>query len=184
MLCCTLFVCTGYFYLESSITDTENEVKQVPYYSVPQNAGITVEIGEDTTFIYLSFEDERVIVVSEGEQSDFVRYGYTVDFSLSTDFEMLSGLVDRLGGIDIEKDGETYCYMGTQVANLLDFSSEFKRDKITVLESLLARIGQVGLTVDDLLYIISRSETNLTLPDCYFWAEYLKDMSKNAVFIS
>lgn len=183
IICCAVFLGTGYLYLEGSTNSTDNEVEQVPYYSVPQNSGVIIEVGGDLTFLYLAFEDGRIIVVPRGEQDDFLRYGYTVDYVLSTNFKMVAGLVDRLGGIDIVKDTEVYSYTGTQVENLLTFSDEIYGDKIIVLQGLLQKISEVGLTADDLLYIISQSETKLTLPDCYFWAEHLKNICKNAVFI-
>lgn len=155
----------------------------MPYYSVPQNSGVVIEVGGDLTFLYLAFEDGRIIVVPSGAEDDFLRYGYTVDYVLNTNFKMVAGLVDRVGGIDIVKDGQCYCYTGTQVENLLSFSGEIYSDKIIVLQGLLQKIAEVGLTADDLLYIISQSETKLTLPDCYFWAQHLKNICKNAVFI-
>ena len=182
-ICCAVFIGTGYLYLEGSTSKTDNGAEQVPYYSVPQNCGVVIEVGGDLTFLYLAFEDGRIIVVPKGEEADFLRYGYTVDYLLSTNFKMVAGLVDRLGGIDIAKDTEVYSYTGTQVENLLSFSSEIYNDKIIVLQGLLQKIAEVGLTADDLLYIISQSETKLTLPDCYFWAEHLKNICKNAVFI-
>lgn len=188
LLAGVVFFGAGYSYLtvskEQDVTD--NSVSSVPYYSVPENAGVLFETDKGKTFLYFDFEDQNLNVIfadSLKVQNDNI-YGYCVDYTVKTTEEVLAGIIDILGGIDIEFEQESLNCTGIQVITILNTQNDTENIRRSVIIKIIEKIGEIGLSSEDFLYIIENSETNLTLPDCYFWTEHMLNLCKRVNYVN
>lgn len=184
-LCLVVFVAGGYFYLDNANKPADTKQESVPYRQIPENCGVLVESQSGKTLFYMDFEAESLKVVGADEiaptADEFC--GYTVNYRLNTDYIMLEGLVDRLGGIDIEIEKQTLNYSGAQVTEIIKYNNVSKELYRSIIKGLVERIGDLGVSTADLAFIIEKSRTDLEVSSCYFWAEYMKELCNNAVFI-
>ncbi len=180
LCCCGIFLLTGYFYLEKSLEPAENgAIESVPYYSsVPQNAGVLLDICGDRTFFYLDFEGMELRIIFDGEEEfkeDNV-YGYNVDYSIFSDYSLLSEIVDIAGGVEMTYNDEKLTFTGVQISEILSTTVERNGLRRDLTQRIVKKISQNGIKKEDLLYIIENSETNLTVPACYYWPEFIKEL--------
>ena len=120
IICCSLFVGGGYFYLRQNFRETENKVSSVPYsFSAPESKGIMLEICGSPTYLYLDFYEERlkVIIPPEKEYGEDI-YGYPIDFIVKTDYRFVAAVIDYADGIELNLDGEALRYTGVQISAL------------------------------------------------------------------
>ncbi len=183
----SLFFGLGFFYLTGAEREEvqNDEVSSVPYYSsVPETVGILLEIENFKTYFQLDFEDRELTVIYAdfANLNDSEIYGYSVDYTVSADLELLGAIVDRLSGIDLEFEDEILNYTGVQVTELLNPENDELRRDIT--EKLIKKVSKLGLANDDFLYIIKNSETNLTVPACYFWAEHISSICSTVRYVN
>ena len=101
MVCCAFFVGTGFYYLNTNFKTVENKTESVPYTQEnPNNAGVLLEMSGDKTFFYLDFENEKLIIsLKPTDEENGEIYGYTVDYTVEADTDILRSTVDYLGGI-------------------------------------------------------------------------------------
>ena len=109
--------------------------------------------------------------------------GYPVDYKISIDYYSLSLIIDRVGGIYIETDEELLRYTGIQVCDMLsgNYTSEMQ---FKVLTSFCERLSKNGFSNEDFKFLLSRCDTNLKMPVCLYWQEYVKVMFSNTVFVN
>ena len=178
----------GYFYLNSNITETENRVSDIPYSSSNvQNAGILLEICDSKTFFYLDFEGNDLLVIFPDESVSVTvdsLYGYSINYEISGDYSLVSDIVDILDGIEMTQNGEKLRFTGVQICDMLARSDEYSELKRQLISKILEKIGEQGFEKKDFVYIIENSKTDLTVPDCYFWSDYISGLCKNARFIN
>lgn len=185
ILSCAVFVAVGYFYLENRLKPVENSTESVPYYSaVPESAGVLLEICGSRTLYYLDFEQKILTVIrSDTEPEGEEIFGYSIDYTVSGDYSLVSGIVDLLGGIDLELDGSALSLTGVQVKELLDTTADSDALKKSIAEKIILKSSENGFKKEDFLYIIENSETDLTVPVCYYWSDYMKELCANARYI-
>lgn len=186
LLCLAVFVSVGYFYLESANKPAETKQESVPYYQIPESRGVMLEIGESRILFYFDFEGEALSVVfaEEFSEDETVIYGYSADYTIETDYSVLEGIIDTLGGVDLTVGEEALNYTGAQVSEILNTTVDKTFLKRDITEKILSSIAQKGISIDDFVFIIENSETALTVPDCYFWAEYMAVLCKNVRFVN
>ena len=97
---------------------------------------------------------------------------------------MVSVIVDRVGGIDVEIDGNKYAYTGVQVEELITTTVLEEDLKKQLILEIINQISKNGFSKEDFLCIIENSKTNLTLPDCYLWEDYIMDTCKTVRFVN
>jgi len=184
--CLSVFLGIGYYYLSKNLTPTEVETPDVPYYQeAPQNAGILFELLGEKTFIYLDFEDGKLTVCLNpvnDELNDGDIYGYTVDYNITADLEYIEKLVDYLDGIDLTLENQPLRYTGVQVVNLLVKDKELLY-KPYILKAIINKTALNGIGKDFLLETVETCKTNLTVPDVYYWPEYIKIICSNLQII-
>lgn len=177
----------GYFYLNRQSTQkVQNEVSSVPYYSyTPENCGLLISIGTDKLLVYMDFEDTVITVISADEIDREAQeiYGYSIDYKLECQYDVVERIVDVAGGIELELEGELLNCTGVQVVEILSNNAD-ENFKNEVTRKIIENLSENDFKKEDILYIIEHSRTNLTVPDCYFWDEYIKDLCKNARFIN
>lgn len=181
LLSFSVFVGVGYFYLDSNLEPVaDKNTPSVPYYSEePENVGISVEIGGQQNYFFLDFYYKRLNVIFDTESTDVEAMGYSVDHYVISDYSLLEAIVDRVGGIEIEAEGEILRYTGVQVTDMLTSSAEYDNSERDIILKIIEKISENGFQKEDFLYIIENSETTLTVPICYYWSDYIKEICKS-----
>lgn len=176
-----MFVGVGYFYLDSNTKEqTQNEALSVPYAYVPESAGVLFDISGNKTLFYLDFEEKSVsVVIADGineEQEEL--YGYPIDYTIKSDYNLLAGIIDAVGGIELKSGEEQLAFTGVQVVETLTTTPESEELRREIIAKILSKIAIDGFSRQDFLYIIENSETNLTVPACYYWQDYINELCK------
>ncbi len=182
VLCFAIFLSVGFVYITSKTkTEVQNNTSSVPYASLPQNAGVLFEVDNNYALFYLDFEKESISVICINEilQDETEIYGYPIDYTVKADYNLISYIVDSVGGIDLSVSQELLTLTGVQVVELLTTADNEQELNRNILEKIIKKISQYGFLRQDLLYIIENSETNLTVPDCYYWSDNLQRLCKN-----
>ncbi len=180
--CLVLFIGLGYYYIKSHDIRVENEVESVPYYTqTPDSKGVLFKFSKGSVYTYLDFDLSTVTVILNPESVDDM--GYTTDYTVNANYSLIAYMCDYFDGINLTLNAETLRYTGNQVVELIinDTSTELR---IKVIDAIFQKINEEGIGVDFLNSIVTKSETNLKIPDCYFWAEFMDDISKNIKFLS
>lgn len=175
-----VFFVAGFFYLNSRLENmtVSEKTESVPYYSVPSDATILMNICEDKILLNLKFEEEKInIAFVEGGEYD---YGYTIDYTLNSNYELVGYLVDISGGIEINGLRQT----GIQITEMLQFTQVKNSQKREIIEAIVKGIANSSFTKEDLLFIIENSESNLKFNECYFWTGYISKLCKFPCFIN
>ncbi len=185
-LCGLMFVLGGYYYLNKSIKPADTDTESVPYtFSAPQNSGIIISINESPTFVYLDFEEEwlRVIIPPSRDFENEI-YGYPIDYKIAADYDFVTALIDYAGGIELDIEGKSLRYTGVQVTDILSRTADTSELKRNIINSLLEKISVDGIDSEILNYIVEKTETNLSMPDCYYWDGYIKKLCSNGKIIN
>ena len=185
-----LFFGVSWGYLETTLKKNEASVDTkdytVPYQSTPDNCGILLQTPlERRWLIYLDFENEQLMILQASPlSSDATEHlGYPIDYHINADFELISGLIDRVGGVELKIDGTTLRYTGVQVSDLL--CSDDRNDvKKQVFSAFFENISKNGFSKGDFVYIIDNSETDLTMPVCFDWPKRLEQMCRGVSFVN
>lgn len=183
-ICFFIFLGIGYLFLDKNFYNTDTDIENVPYtQQAPENAGILLDINNTKTFFYLDFQNEKLIVSlkPEAEQMGEI-YGYPLDYKITTTNEILGQITDYLNGIELTKENATFRYTGAQILDLLKTNDLelLERDLIT---AICKKITRNTIRVDFFALVIQNSKTELSLIDCYFWADYMDEICKNVYFI-
>ena len=185
-----VFFGAAYGYLSYSfnkqIADADQKDYTVPYAQTPESCGIVFIYPDNSaTLVYLDFNKEniRLLDIESYDETRPEYYGYTADYTVSTSYELIEGIVDRVGGIEIEYQGKKMRYTGVQVIDMIAYGQvdDIKRQ---ILLQIFDKISQNSFSKDDFVYIIENSESNLSFIDCIYWLDYLKSMSGRVDFIN
>ena len=184
LMCCAVFVGVGYYYIDANLTPAEQKIEYEPYSQEnPENAGVLFEISGDSTFFYLDFDLEKLMVsLKPAEITENEIYGYSVDYKIEGDLSIITKIVDYIGGAELNIDGDVLRYTGSQIAEIIKTNNqtEFKRE---LIEEIANTISLNGISLDFFTNIIENSDTDLTLPDCYFWADNFNNLCANLQII-
>lgn len=184
--CLLTLVGGGYAYLSFNTEKTDNKASKVPYeFAPPENAGIMFEFCGDRTFVYLNFENEEMKIVFplSGDLGDTV-YGYSVDYLVEGDYYLLADIIDAADGIELQSDDGKYRYTGVQIAELLSNTVDTEELKRNIIAALTRKTADFGIDENVFYDIIKKGDTNLTVPDCHRWAEYLSLLCKNCTVVN
>lgn len=176
----TIFFTVGFFYLDSRLENmtVSEKTESVPYYSVPSDVTLLLNICEDKILVNLKFEEEKInIAFVEGEEYD---YGYTIDYTLNCNYELVGFLVDISGGIEIDGLRQT----GIQITEMLQQTMVKDSQKREITEAIVNGIADSNFTKEDLLFIIENSENDLKFNECYFWTGYISKLCKFPCYIN
>lgn len=192
LACLGVLLGISYAYLsnknEEIKTRVRSEKKDEPYVSnAPDNCGVCLIMPDDSGMLfYLDFKKTKITVlpISDATEISGDYLGYSVDYSVYADYNLVSGIIDRIGGIDIEENGEKMRLTGDGATELLSVNNNLDK-KVKVLEATFNSISKNGLSRDDLVFIISNCDsTELSLGDCFYWAEYLSGMAENITVVN
>ena len=180
--CLAVFIGLGYYYISSQIEPVEGETESVPYYKyIPENKGLLFRFGTRTVYTYLDFTLSSVTVIIN--PNDETESGYETDYTVTADYDLIADMIDYFEGISLDLEGEPLRYTGLQVVDLLskDTGNELRQK---IISSLFLKISHQGVGLDFFNSIITNSKTNLKMPDCYFWADNMDEISKSINFLN
>ena len=173
------------FSIKKSMAKIDQKEENVPYEHIPDNAGIGFVLSDGSALLtYLNFKENCINVVNVEKYDEFndLYYGYTMDYTVQVNHTLISGLVDRIGGITIRTNGETLRYTGMQVIKLIsgDKDGNVKQQIIT---EIFKQISANGFSKEDFVYIIQNSKTDLSLLNCIYWINHINKICDNIVFV-
>lgn len=177
-----IFIGSGYLYLNRELETSEKPIESIPYYNpIPENKGIMFDIYGDRTLIYMNFEEETITAVFDYKNTTIGEklYGYSVDYLVEGDYDLLAGIINMAEGITLNISGENLRYTGVQVIDLLSRTDDNRDLKKIIIEQIFAKLKTTGFSREDFLFLIENSKTTLTVPDCYHWSDYIVDLCKN-----
>lgn len=182
-----ILVGAGYFYLERSIkTPADTSAEKVPYYQeVPENIGVLFQVLNNKTFVYFNFDREETAVVFADDLEEAESfYGYEITHRIEMDCDTLGGIVDILGGIDLETEGQILNFTGTQISHLLKTTKSTLDLRREIIAQVFEKISSKGFSLEDVLYVIENSETDLSVPQCFAFTDYLPEAVRNYYFVN
>lgn len=155
-----------------------------PYQYVPTNKGILFKFEDNTAcLIYLDFGFPSVTAVFT-DKLNVSRIGkYTVDYYVDADYSLIAGIIDRIGGIELKENGETKRFTGVQVTEMLSYKTNTDTFKKDIIEEIFKKISKNGFSKEDFVYIIENGGTDLLVPDCFYWEDYMCKLSLNTEVI-
>lgn len=188
LICAAMFIGIGYLYISANIQQAESKKEKVPYASTkPENVGIMFDIVDSKSLIYLNFEEQSVTYLNAQDKSikDGFCCGYSVDYNISGDYDFLCALIDRIGGIELYYESTVPMnFTGVQVVELFSYTLEREKLRKDVILSIIEKISRVGFSRNDFSFIIQNSSTDLSVPECYYWNEYIKNMCSHSHIVN
>lgn len=189
-LCGTVFFVSSFFYLNFKLKEseikTDNAEHNIPYFYCPQNCGIMIFLpNEKNVLFYLDFEQEMSYIININNYKDSLDsyVGYPIDYNLTVDYYTLSLIFDRVGGIDLQIGDEIFRYTGIQVCDMLSGDSEGDFH-LKVITAFCERLSTNGFSGEDFKFLLSHSATDLKMPVCLYWQDYIESMFSNTVFVN
>ena len=180
--CLVLFIGLGYYYIDSHDIKVENNVESVPYYTqTPDNKGVMFVFGTKCVYTYLDFENSRVLVILDN--SNIAEMGYEIDYTVEANYMLIAEICDYFEGVNLTIDAETLRYTGNQVVELLSTSGDYNLRE-NIIFAIFEKMAQQGVEANFFNSIINESKTNLKMPDCYFWCDFMDDIAKDINFIT
>lgn len=177
--CSAFYIIGGYLYLDSKTKPAEQNTSSVPYYSEePQNVGIMFELNGQKTYFFLDFYYKQLSIIFDAEtfETDDIIKGYPIDYDLKLDNEIFAQIIDFVGGIELQNEEGVLRYTGVQIIDMMTYSTDYKKYEREIIRGIIEKIGESGLNRQDFLYIIENSETEITVPICYYWTDYIMEI--------
>ena len=185
IICSIIFIGIGYLYISASLKQTENKSEQIPYTEKVDNACILFELEGNKSLIFLDFENSSVTYMNANEKliSEDMCCGYSIDYRVLADYSLVSNVIDKLGGIELEIENKKYNYMGVQAKELIETTPDITLLRKQIAKAIFEKISAVSFSRSDFAYIIENSSTTLTVPDIFYLEKYIKETCKNAYFV-
>lgn len=190
VVCSAVFLAAAFVYLNMEVKSEKTEAKDytVPYtQSTPDDCGVLVAFPDESgCLIYFDFTKSSITALFcddvDSVQNQYK--GYSVNYNLEADYDLLSGIIDRCGGIDLDITEDVLRYTGLQITDILSTKVDTNTIRALIAKAVFRAIGENGIDSELLVYVIENSNTDLTVPVCLNWHEYLKDMCQNATVIN
>ena len=123
----------------------------------------------------LNFEENALFITIDPPQKELPNEY----FSVTGDNSLIAGMIDRIGGIELMWNSELLRFTGYQLTDMLEQSKEQQNLSLRILEEYIKKLGEIGITRQDLVYLIENSNTDLRVPDCFYWHNYIDKLCKN-----
>ncbi len=179
----------GYLYINMKSEENKADTKEqsIPYeYPNPDNIGLLFEINEkEQTLIYLDFEGDCIHLLDISKEdispSD---YGFPTDYKITANYDTVKTAIDIVGGIDLEIDGEALRYTGVQIVDILSTTVDVNALSRQIFLNFFTKVSKNGILREDLISIFKTTSSDISVPDYYRWADYLKDMSRRVSYVN
>ena len=177
LICIIVFGGSAYLYLYNDETQQQSNASQsaVPYSTVPENAYILFYFPASTLLFDLNFEENALFITIDPPKKELPNEY----FSVTGDNSLIAGMIDRIGGIELMWNSELLRFTGYQLTDMLEQSKEQQNLSLRILEEYIKKLGEIGITRQDLVYLIENSNTDLRVPDCFYWHNYIDKLCKN-----
>ena len=177
----------GYLYynINKKILSADEKDFETEYQYLPDSEGIGFLLPDSSAIlVYLNFKENCINVVNIDvyDQKCDLYYGYTMDYIVEVDEQLIGGIVDRVGGVNVSVGGQTYRYTGSQVDELMKTVSS-DSVKSQIISEIFKQISKNGFTRENFVYILQNAETNLTIIDCINWLGFIDKIKENIVFM-
>lgn len=180
---------SAYIYLYANLKQKEQTAQakkqDVPYSAEePKNSGLLINFPDNSRLlVYLDFASQMIFtsIIEDNSVPQKQYYGYTVNYNVNADYNLISAIIDRIGGIELNLDGKELRYTGVQITDIISSKTDISSLKRDIICAVFKKISKNGFSKDDFVYIIENSETDLTVPDCYYWQDYIGEMSSRFV---
>ncbi len=189
-VCAVVFFGLSYAYLyynfnQDTATADQKEY-DVPYEQKPENRSIVFVFADNSAcLVHLDFDNKgiRLLNIDEFAGDEETYSGYNCDYTVQVNYQFIEGIIDRVGGVNLEIDGEIWRYTGIQVVDLVSrrCDDQLKRQIIT---EIFDGISKNSFSKDDIVYIVENTKTDLSVIDCIYWVDYIEDMSRQINFIN
>lgn len=178
-LCMLTFGTISYIYLNNIKIEEQSSSpnSSVPYSSVPRNAFLIFEFENGSLLAQLDFEKKSLIITNAYEESEI----WDNSFNVKVNEALIAGMIDRVGGIELFSEGQLMRFTGSQIIDMLKNSQHPKSLSLSILEEYLKKLSVSNITRQDLVYLIENSDTNLSIPDCFYWHEYINALCENYI---
>ena len=176
-----IFVLIGYIYLSSGTEKVDQKIYSEPYEYTPENCGIIIDLPFAKSFYYLDFKENEIksFFVDKLDSDGKECCGYPVNFTVKGGDLLLAKIIDAVGGTDLTKDGVIMHFSGDMALSEIESAVNKQEILKNIAESAFKSIAQNGIKRDDIIGFLEYAETNLTVPDFYYWPDFLKLMAAN-----
>ncbi len=168
-----IFFGVAYGYLSYSFkksTAADQKEYSVPYRQIPQNTAVLVILPSGKCLsVVLDFQNMEIKVSDQAFDGDDY-------YSLTLSEAALAGIIDRIGGVNITIDGETYRYTGAQITECIKGGCDGELFT-QIVTQIFTQISKNGFSKSDFVYLLEGVKTNLTVVDCISWIGYIKEMN-------
>ena len=184
MCCASIFLGVSYLMLKSGAEPTKQNESAIPYTeNEDAPKGLLFNFYEGGS-VFVNFDTAQqttmvILLPHDCDQTAVCDYGYTVFKRIKTDYAMLEGFIDRIGGIELQD----MRYTGVQVTEQLKHSvdNDLRRN---IISAVFEKLALNGLTSENLVFIIENSTTDFSFPDGYSLLSNIGALSKNINFIN
>ncbi len=191
IICAAVFTLAsiGVFWQEGGKAQTEKSQSGEPYAPPPPENTTILFLWEEGggEIVYLDFQQNKILITILPENCDenaALVYGYRDFEAVKANSLLISGLVDRLNGIELKQNGETLRFTGAQVVPFLWSDRENFALKRQVISAIFEKIAISGFSNKDFMFIINNSNTTLSFPDCYGFEERMAALAGNVQIIN
>lgn len=167
-----------------SYSPAGENVPNVPYSSVPENKSILVlhEKGNGA-LLYLNFSNIalEIHLFDKNCEEEAEKLGYIINYKMEITNDFVFSLCDRIGGIEIAENGETYKYLGASLGQFLEKKPNIDT-MLKISEGFFEKFSKIGLSSADFMFIMENTDTNLNYPTCYDWLDFMPELLCNCIY--
>lgn len=135
-------------------------------FTFPDNYSVAIDLQFDKKFV-------NAMILPDAKKETAEIYGFKVTDTVKCDYSFIMDFIDKIGGIDLNLNGKTLRYTGVQVCNLIASDLDDTVIRAKILESVFVKISKNGFSSEALSCIIEETDTSLSTPACYGWAEWI-----------
>ncbi len=184
LVCAAIFTGVSYLFLHTNSQPSDSTESLIPYTEndgTPKGLLFGFDEG-GSVFLYFDTEQDNTMAIllpHDCDKEAVADYGYTVFRHIKTDYAMLEGFIDRIGGIEIDN----MRYTGVQITEQLGHSvdKQLRRD---IIAAIFEEIADDGLKSENLVYIIENSQTDFSFPDGYSLLGNIRSFASNLHFVN
>lgn len=178
VICLCAFFGLAFLYLaldyksSASSEKASGTVENIPYTSVSESVTVKYIFSDGTSaLLKLDFSSEKLTAFLSYENIS------EPDYELQPLSGAAAGFIDRLGGVELQFENRVLRYTGEQAVRLTENGTVSKKD---ILRAVFDKIALSGITRSQLTFLLQNSKTQLTVPICYSWPEWLKEICARA----
>lgn len=185
MCCAAVFLGISFLMLSNTSKPVRQNESAIPYTesqdATPKGLLFNFLEGES---VFINFDTEQnttmiILLPHNCNETSVSEYGYVVFKRIKSDYTMLEGFIDRIGGIEFNN----IRYTGVQITDELKHNAD-KQLRRDIISAIFEKIADKGLTSENLVFIIENSDTDFSFPDGYSLLMNIETLSRNVNFVN